>query len=587
LKSLLSTLTDIFADAFASLGLDRSYGEVVVSQRSDLGQFQCNGALAAAKAQKSNPRVIAQSVLDELQRREIFRELSLAGPGFINITLTDEFLAGWMEDVARDERLGVPAVEKPRNIVIDYGGANVAKSMHVGHLRSAIIGESIKRVLRFMGDNAIGDVHLGDWGLQMGQLIVELRREQPELPYFDPDYPGPYPEESPVTIEHLEVLYPQASKRAKEDPTVMEEARIATMELQQGRPGYRALWRHFVDVSVAALKRDYASLGVHFDLWLGESDTQEGIPEMVERLRAEGYVVPSEGAEVIHLPPQGEEKEINPLILVKSDGGVMYGTTDLATIEQRVKELHAEVILYVVDARQAHHFQQVFRAARITGIAGGAELEHIPFGTMNGPDGKPFKTRAGGNMRLSDLIRMALDEAAKKMVEARIAIDYPVEEREEIARKVGIAAVKFADMINHRTSDYLFDLDKFTRFEGRTGPYLLYAAVRIKSILRKAAEQGFEPGAILPPGERERELVLTLVGLPEAIDMAYRTRAPNYLTEYIYNLAQAFSRFYDKCHILSEENAKLRASWLGLVQLCLREFELALDLLGIEIPERM
>jgi len=594
-KSLLTTLTEIFGDAFESVGVDRAFGDVVVSGRPDLGQFQCNGALAAAKATKGNPRAIAEKVLEALTHREIFGDLSLAGPGFINITLTDDHLTQWLNRIDRDERLGASSVERPEMVVIDYGGANVAKSMHVGHLRSAIIGESLKRLFRFMGDKVVGDVHLGDWGLQMGQLIVELKGRRPDLVYFDAEYAGPYPEESPVTIEDLEEMYPKASARAKEDPEVMEAARQATAELQGGRPGYRALWRHFVDVSIAALKRDYSRLNVEFDLWLGESDTQGRIPAMVERLRNEGFVEPSQGAEVIYLPPDEGEKEIPPLILVKSDGGVMYGTTDLATIEQRVEDFNPDRMLYVVDQRQSLHFQQVFRAARRTGIAGKAELEHIGFGTMNGPDGKPFKTRAGGNMRLSDLIAMAVEEGEKRIVEMEekmiaengVGLEYSEEERKEIARKVGIAAVKYADLSNHRTSDYLFDLEKFTRFEGRTGAYLLYAAVRIKSILRKAEDRGFVAGEIVPPGDGDRELMLTLTQFPEALDLVYRKRAPNYLCDYIYNLAQAFNRFFDRCHILSESDPARRGSWLALVKLCLRQFELVLDLLGIEVPERM
>jgi len=587
-QSLLSTLTSIFEDAFTAQGLDRSFGEVTVSQRPDLGQFQCNGALPAAKQAKQNPRAIAQGIVDGLKNRPMFADLSLAGPGFINITLTDEYLEEWINRIDGDERLGCARKVDPCNVVLDFGGPNVAKSMHVGHLRSSIIGDSLQRLFRFVGDNVTSDIHMGDWGTQMGMLITELRRREPDLPYFDPDFSGPYPEESPVTMEDLEMLYPQASGRCKEDPEAMEEARIATAELQQGRPGYMALWRHFVDVSIAALRRDFGSLGVTFDLWLGESDASPRIPTMIERLKEKGLVDISQGAQVIHLPPREGEKEVPPLILVKSDGGVMYGTTDLATIEQRVNDLEADIIIYVVDARQALHFEQVFRAARITGIAPtGVALEHAPFGTMNGRDGRPFKTRAGGVMKLQDLIQMAREQAELRMQEADIAQDYPEEERREIARKVGIAAVKYADLSNHRTSDYIFDLEKFTRFEGRTGAYLLYAAVRIKSILRKAAERGFAPGRILAPGSRERELVLTLAGLPEAIAMSYDKRAPNYLCDYIYALAQAFSRFYQNCHILSEENEALRGSWLALAALCLRQFELVLGLLGIEIPERM
>lgn len=589
MQSLLAYLSEIFGNAFQQAGMERGYGEVVISARSDLGQFQCNGALAAAKAARQNPRMVAESVVAAVAPREIFADLSLAGPGFINITLTDQFLAERLRGVANDPRFGCGTVATPETIVVDYGGANVAKSMHIGHLRSAIIGESIKRIVRFKGHHVIGDVHLGDWGLQMGMLLTELRRHQPDLPYFDPEFTGPYPEESPVTIEDLEQLYPAASARAKSDIEAMEASRQATAELQAGRPGYLALWRHFVAVSIAVLRRDYGSLGVEFDLWLGESDAQPRIPGMVQRLRAAGLVELSDGAEVIHIPPtDGEEgREIPPLILVKSDGGAMYGTTDLATIEQRVEELHADRILYVVDARQALHFEQVFRAARRTGVAGNAKLEHLAFGTMNGTDGRPFKTRTGGTMKLHDLVELAQAEATAKMEEAGIGAEYPAEERASVIRSVGVGSLKYADLSNHRTSDYVFDPEKFVRFEGKTGAYLLYAAVRMKSILRKAAEQSFLPGEILPPGQAERELALLLTRFPDEVEYAAERYAPNYLCEYAYNLAQAFSRFYDRCHILRETDAALRASWLGLVQLSLQELTQTLSLLGMEVPERM
>lgn len=598
--------------------MDSKYGEVVISARTDLGQFQCNGALAAAKIARQNPRIVAESVLANVSPREIFADLSLAGPGFINITLTDQFLAEWLRAVAADERLGCPSITHPETIVVDYGGANVAKSMHIGHLRSAIIGESIKRILRFKGHHVIGDVHLGDWGLQMGMLITELRRHQPELPYFDPEFSGVYPEESPVTIQDLEQLYPAASARAKSDTEAMEASRQATAELQAGRPGYLALWRHFVAVSMEVLRRDYGSLGVEFDLWLGESDAQPRIPTMVQRLRDAGFVELSDGAEVIQLPPSNEEeREVSPLILVKSDGGAMYGTTDLATIEQRVEELHADRILYVVDARQSLHFEQVFRAAYRTGVAGNAKLEHLAFGTMNGTDGRPFKTRAGGTMKLHNLVELAQTEATKKMKEAGIGAEYPADEQEEIVRMVGVGSLKYADLSNHRTSDYVFDPEKFVRFEGKTGAYLLYAAVRMKSILRKILELetvairpvplphtqtveakgiGFLEGTnasvrvaatIQTPSDKERDLVLMLTRFPDEVDYAADRRAPNYLCEYAYNLAQAFSRFYDRCHILREKDSVLRASWLGLVKLCLDQLTTTLELLGMEVPERM
>lgn len=593
MKSLLSTLSDIFGAAFEAQGLEKHYGEVVVSQRPDLGQFQCNGALAAAKAAKQNPRAIAQAVLEAVQGNSAIAELSLAGPGFINITLADAYVEQRTNALRGDERLGCPPVAQPKNVVIDFGGPNVAKAMHVGHLRSSIIGDSIQRIFRFMGDNVTSDVHLGDWGTQMGMLITELQRTTPDLPYFDANYTGPYPSESPISIADLEALYPQASARAKSDEAAAAAARVATAELQQGRPGYRALWQHFVAISKAALQRDFASLGVFFDLWLGESDTQERIPAMIAQLESEGVLEESEGAKVIRVAAESDDEKnaMPPLIIVKSDGGVMYGTTDVATIEQRVRDLHAEQILYVVDARQSMHFRQVFEAARRAGIAPATTaMEHIGFGTMNGKDGKPFKTRAGGVMKLQDLLAMAREQAMARMDEAGIAQEYPLAEREDIATKVGIAAVKYADLMNHRTSDYIFDLEKFTRFEGRTGAYLLYAAVRIQSILRKAEERGVQAGTIAIGTAEERELALLLHQLPEAVEATYKNRAPNYLCDYIFNVAQAFSRFYQHCPILKETEDipdAVRASRLALAMLCLQVFKRVLGLLGMEIPERM
>lgn len=598
MMSLRSRITSIFRNAFESAGLDPSYGAVEVSGRPELGQFQCNGALPAARSRKESPRQVAQSIIDAVEVPEIFADLSIAEPGFINITLTDAFLGEWIARVAADERLGVPVTDRPHRIVMDYGGPNVAKSMHVGHLRSTIIGDSLHRLIAFIGDDVVGDIHLGDWGLQMGQLITELKRRQPELPYFNSDHHGPWPEASPVTIEDLEEMYPIASARtaAKEGDddqaleqkrAAREEARIATAELQRGRPGYVALWKHFRAVSIQALKRDFSSLGIDFDLWYGESDAQSLIPPMIERLRSGGFVEESDGAQVIFLPPDEGEKELPPLILINRDGGVGYGTTDLATVEQRLRDFAPNEILYVVDARQGTHFEQVFRAARRTGISGDARLEHLGFGTMNGPDGRPFKTRAGGVLKLNDLIEMAQTQALSRMAETGVAQEYDEKDRIGIARLVGIATIKYADLMNHRTSNYIFDLEKFTSFEGRTGAYLLYTAVRCTSILRKASERGFSEGEFLPPTERERSLVLALCALPDALYLSYDKRAPNYLCEFLFTLAQEFSRFYASCHILTERDERQRGSWLALVRLVLRQFELGLGILGVVAPERM
>jgi arginyl-tRNA synthetase len=589
MKSLTQQLSDIVGQAFAAVGFEPEYGEVVFSDRPDLAQFQCNGALQAARRVKQNPRQVAQRVIDALGYPHVFEHVSVAGPGFVNLILVDTFLAGQVQSMAADHRLGCEPVAEPRQVIVDYGGANVAKPMHVGHLRAAIIGESLKRLGRFLGHNVLGDVHLGDWGLPMGMIIAELARRQADLPYFDPDFDGPYPKEPPLTIDDLEEIYPAANRRTKADPAAMERAREATFELQRGRPGYRALWRHFVDVSIAELKADYGKLNVEFDLWLGESDTSDRISPMIDGLLAETQARESEGAVIVDVSLPDDRHEVPPLILRKSDGAVLYGTTDLATIEQRVHDLKTDLMLYVVDNRQSDHFRQVFRAAHKTGIAPqGVGLEHTGFGTMNGKDGKPFRTRTGGVMKLKDLIRMVTDKALERMAEIEVAKDYDEAETAEIARLVGMAALKFADLMNHRSKDYVFDLDRFSSFEGRTGPYLLYSAVRGRSIMRNAASENLEPGPILPPASAiERELMLKLTELPDVLTMAWDSRAPNHLGEYAYTLATVFNRFYREHHILHQEDPARQSSWLALVAFSGAVLELVLDLLGIEVPERM
>ena len=592
MKPLTDRLTEWVGDAFEGAGYARHYGQVVRSNRPDLGDFQCNGALPAAREYGENPRQIAQEVVKSLTQATgdgEFAEASLAGPGFINLRLSDAFLARHVQQMARDERLGAPMKAQPQHVILDYGGANVAKPMHVGHLRSSIIGDSLKRLFTFYGDRVTGDIHMGDWGLQMGMLITEVERRFPELSYFDPDFDGPYPEESPVTMSDLQEFYPHASARAKSDEKAMEAARQATKELQEGRPGYRALWQHFVDVSIESLRRDFEALNVHFDLWLGESHADPYIEPMIERLKKDGYAVESEGALIAPIDKPDDKVEMPPLMLLKSDGAVLYGTTDLATLAMRMAELDPDIILYVVDARQSLHFEQVFRAARKSKIVPeDVGLEHLAFGTMNDAHGKPFKTREGGVMSLNVLIEMIHDKAFSRLEEVDAAQEYGEAEREEIARLVGLAALKFADLVNHRAKDYVFDLERFSSFEGRTGPYLLYTAVRTKSILRRAEEAGLEEGPFLPPaGEEERELVLKLTELPDVVAYAYETRAPNHLADYVYNLAITFNRFYREYHILSEQDAAQQGSWLALSIYSLRQIELVLSLLGIEVPERM
>lgn len=586
MPSLKENLTTLFATAFEGCGYDPALGEVVVSQRPDLGQFQCNGALPAAKQYKKNPRQIAQEVLDALTTPEIFADLSLAGPGFINISVTDDYLAENLRTIAEDERLGSPPVDQPRTVVIDYGSPNVAKPMHVGQLRTSVIGESLNRIYRFRGDNVIGDNHLGDWGLQMGMLIYEIGQRMPELPYFDADYTGPYPDPLDLTVDDFKEIYPAISARSEADPAVREAVRQATVELQQGRPGYRALWQKMVDISNANQSEDFEMLGIEFDYVYGESHYHDMIPTMLAHLREGGHSEVSEGAVVIPLKPE-DGREMAPLILVKSDGGYGYGTTDLATVILRVNQFKADLALYVIDQRQNFHLTQVFLAAKQADLASDMDMVHVGFGTVNGLDGKPFRTREGDLPALRSLIDDSIDKAFERMAESGVAAEYDEAERAEIAKKVGIATLKYADLMNDRLSGYIFDLEKLSRFEGKTGPYLLYTAVRIKSILRRAADEGLASGQLLSPTEPERDLMLTIARFPEAVEQAYDEYSPKFLCDFAYDLAQTFNQFYNKCHILSEKDAARQASWLALCKLCLDQLELTLTLLGIETPERM
>jgi arginyl-tRNA synthetase len=586
--ALASELSAIAGAAFAAEGLSESFGLVQRSDRPDLAQFQCNGALAAAKQAKANPRAIAEKVAARLKADPLFTKVEIAGPGFINLDVTDEELAARLGTMAKDAALGAPMTGAGKAVVIDFGGPNVAKPMHVGHLRSSVIGDCLQRLFRANGWTVTSDIHLGDWGLQMGQLISEIGHRGLAPLYFDAAFTGPYPDASPVTMDDLEEIYPAAAAACKAVPARLDDARKATADLQSGRPGYRALWQQFFNVSKVGLDREFSSLGIHFDMWKGEASVDPITVPMIADLKAREIAIESEGALVIPVARNDDRKEMPPLILVKSDGAVLYGTTDLATVIDRVREQNPDLILYIVDQRQHLHFEQVFRAAHKAGIAGKAVLEHDGFGTMNGPDGKPFKTRAGGVMKLFDLIAMVTSEAEKRLAEQGIGNDYPAEERADIARKVGIATLKFADLSNWRLTDYIFDLERFSKFEGKTGPYLQYAAVRMKSILRKAEPKDLDPPerAILHSPE-ERALILQLLGLTDAMTAAEAKRAPSILCEYAFDLAQSFSRFYAAFHILSETDAALRAARLGLCGLSLAVLVKVLAILGIEVPERM
>ena len=586
--SLIAHLSEITGAAFSKLGFPAEMGEVVPSQRPELAQFQCNGAMSAAQVAGRLPAEIAGEVVALLDTQDEIARAEVAPPGFINLTVTDVALARWAGLAAGDDQLGFPVIATPENVVVDYAGPNVSKAMHVGHLRATIIGDSLARLFSFAGHKVIRDPHFGDWGFNMGLLIAAIEEAHPDLPYFDADV-SEYPEDSPVSLDDLERLYPEAAARARADDAFAAVAREATVRLQQGDPGYLALWRHMKQASEVAQREDFAALGVNFDLWCGESDVRDRIAPMVASLIEAGVTEESDGAVVIRIAEEGDKRDIPPLILESSVGGALYGTTDLATIEMRIAELHADLMLYVVDKRQADHFVQLFRAAHKAGmIPKGTRLEHIWFGTMNGPDGKPFKTREGGVVRLADVIEMLTGAARRRLDEAHLAEDYPAAERDRIASMVGIAALKFGDLINNRVSDYVFDLDRFSSFEGKTGPYIQYAAVRIKSILRKATEAGLSSGDIATLAvDVERDLVLDLLRLPEVIQRTIDLRSPNHVAEFAYGVAGRFNRFYDTCHILSEPDPVRQASWLALSAWALRALERLLDLLGIEIPDRM
>ncbi len=582
-----SDLTATTGQAFVSEGFEASAGRVNPSDRPDLADFQCNGALAVAKQAKANPRDVATRVTGHLRGDTRLKSVDIAGPGFLNFVLADAALSARANAVAADPRLGAPFVAAKRKIIIDFGGPNVAKPMHVGHLRTAVIGESLKRILRFLGDEVVGDAHFGDWGYQMGLLIVAVSDEQPSLPYFDEAFTGAYPAAAPVTLEDLERLYPMASNKGKADEAFRDRAKKATRELQQGRRGYRALWSHFVTVSREALIRDYGALNVTFDWWKGESDADPFIEPMVADLKAKGLLEPDQGAQIVRVARETDKKDVPPLLVVSSEGSSMYGTTDLATIVERKAEFGPDLTLYVVDQRQSDHFEQVFRAAYLAGYAAEGQLEHAANGTVNGTDGKPFKTRDGGTLKLHDLISQATEKATARLQEAGLGEGLSAADFADTAHKVAIAALKFAELSNHRLTNYVFDLDRFVSFEGKTGPYLLYQAVRMKSILRKAADQGVTAGDIAVAEPAEREVVLLLDAFDAALKETYLKRAPNLLADHAYRLAQAFSKFYAACPVLGADDAATRASRLGLVSVTLRQLELALDLMGLTAPEQM
>ena len=582
MEQILDIITEKMQAAFEEAGYDRSYGRVTVSNRPDLCEYQCNGALAAVKQYHCAPIKIAQAVVEKLNAED-YSLVEAVNPGFINLKLSGHFLKEYLETMRTAPKFGAAQIGAGKTVVVDYGGANVAKPLHIGHLRPAIIGESLKRLYKYLGYNAIGDVHLGDWGLQMGLIIAELSERQPELPYFDPNFEGEYPKEAPFTVTDLEEIYPTASAK-KADPEFSHKAHQATLELQQGRRGYRALWRHIMNVSVADLKKNYDNLDVHFEKWLGESDADPYIPPMVEDMKKRGIAVPSEGAWVIPVAQEGDKKEMPPCILVKSDGSSIYATTDLATLVQRMQDWHPDKVLYVTDKRQNLHFEQVFRAARKAGIVPDTtELEHVGFGTMNGKDGKPFKTRDGGVLRLETLISDMTDFVRAKVVENRIV---EPEEVEPTTAKIAMAALKYGDLSNQPTKDYNFDMERFAAFEGNTGPYILYTIVRIKSILSRYGEWENLP-IQEPANDYAKDLMLAVTKFGPALDSALKTSSPNLICAYVYELSGCVNKFYHETPILKEEDETVKAGHIALIGLAKNILEASIDLLGFHAPEKM
>ena len=590
MRKLLDILTEQFENVMEECGYDKKFAKITVSNRPDLCEYQCNGAMALAKAHKKAPIMIANELVEKLAGNEIFKEIVAVNPGFINIKISDSFIANYVDDMAKAENVGCEKNIKPKKVVIDYGGPNVAKPLHVGHLRSAIIGETLKRLYRFKGDEVIGDVHLGDWGLQMGLIIEQLRVEQPELVYFDDTYEGEYPSDAPFTISELEKIYPTASARSKEDEEFKEKAHMATLELQKGKKAYRALWQHILNVSIADLKNNYKNLNVDFDVWKGESDAEPYIPDMVDKMIESGLAHESQGAMVVDVMEETDTKEIPPCIIRKSDGAALYATSDLATIIQRVQDYNPEEIIYLADKRQEMHFTQVFRTAKKAGIVDDSvKLIYQGFGTMNGKDNKPFKTREGGVMRLETLLSDVNEVIYNKIMENRQELE---ENARATAKIVGLAAVKYGDLSNQTSKDYIFDTERFASFEGNTGPYILYTIVRIKSILEKyAASEGslenIETGVnkVLTPSEKN--LMMELAKFNATIDSAYEELAPYKICAYIYDLSNAFNTFYHDNKILAEEDKDKQKGFIKLLMITKKALEECIDILGFTAPDRM
>lgn len=586
MKKLLEIITEEFEKAFEEHQYDKKLGKVVVSNRPDLCQYQCNGAMAGAKLYHKAPIMIANEVVESLQENDKFESVEAVMPGFININLSSKFLAEYLNEMSKTDNFGCQGND--RTVVIDYGGANVAKPLHVGHLRPAVIGESVKRIKKYIGDHVISDVHLGDWGLQMGLIITELEERKPDLVYFDENYEGSYPQEAPFTLSELDEIYPAASAKSKEDEEFKEKAHEATLKVQKGYAPYRAIWKHIMDISVPDLKKNYGNLNVTFDLWKGESDAESYIPDLIQNLIDQGLAYESQGALVVDIAEEGDKKELPPCIVRKSDGAALYATSDLGTIVQREQDYQPDEYIYVADKRQELHFTQVFRVAKKAQIVGeNTKMEYLGFGTMNGKDGKPFKTRDGGVMRLEYLIAQINQAVYDKIMENRTVSE---EEARATSEIVGLAALKYGDLSNQASKDYIFDIDRFASFEGNTGPYILYTIVRIKSILEKyAAEKGnvVEQNILDTDNPSQIQLMLEAAKFNEVVETAAEELAPHKICAYIYDLSNTFNRFYHETKILTEEDENKKAGYISIINFVKKVLETSIDLLGFEAPDRM
>ena len=570
--SLEKIINTKLAEVFNSLQLNPQYAVVKVSDRPDLSDFQCNGALALAKSEKKNPREIATQIAAKLQEDPDFSKISVDGPGFLNLSINNSLIAKVLDAMSEDERFGCEKVSNPHKIVLDSGGPNVAKALHVGHLRSAAIGEAIRRIEIFAGNEVISDVHFGDWGTPMGMILAEIIKQDGDLSKTES-----------YDINDISAFYKKANIRCKEDEAAKETARIITADLQNGNPEYRKAWQHLRKVSVDAVKKNYDELDAHFDLWLGESDAHETCAEIVKLAAQKGVSEVDDGATIIRLEETNKPKP--PVILVKSDGGYAYQVTDIATIKMRVDNLNAQEIIYVVDKRQSLHFEQVFEVAEKLGIAPNVTLRHIGFGTVNGPDGKPFKTRDGGVMNLEDLLKLSKDKVRESMPQAGEVEGYGEKEIEKLVSQIAIGAIKYQDLKNNIASGYVFEVDDFAKFDGKTGPYIQYAIARINSILRKAGD--IKPGKVIISNAEERDLALKLMQLSNIIMRTQEAKEPSIISDYAYTLAQTFSSFYNTSPIMSAESQDLASSRLQLAKLVRDVLTLLLYLLGIEAPEVM